>query len=55
MMRLLDFFRRRPDGRCEPDTYDLDARLAARKAIRNEPNPHKRGHMTRALDAQVRG
>jgi len=48
------FFRRRDDHRCEPDAYDLDARLAARKAIRNEPNPHKRGHMTRALDAQVR-
>ena len=51
MTRLLDYFRRRTDGRCEPHDTDyerqLDANLAARKAIRNEPDPHKRGWLTR--------
>lgn len=31
--------------------YDLDARLALRKAARLEKNPHKRGHITRAINA----
>jgi len=40
----------------DPIAYDLDRNLARRKANRTiEANPHKRGHMTRALDAQVRG
>lgn len=39
-----------------PLAYEMDRRLATRRANRkSEPNPHKRGHMTRALDAQVRG
>lgn len=29
----------------------LDARLALRKAARLEPDPHKRGHITRAINA----
>lgn len=29
----------------------LERRLAARKAARLEPNPHKRGHITRAINA----
>ncbi len=31
--------------------YDLDARLALRKAARLEPDPHKRGWLTRAINA----
>ena len=31
--------------------YDLDARLALRKAARQEPDPHKRGWLTRAINA----
>ena len=31
--------------------YDLDARLALRKAARLEPNPWKRGHIIRKLNA----
>ena len=53
-MAILDYFRRRPDGRCEPHDTDferqLDANLAARKAIRNEPDPHKRGWLTRKFN-----
>lgn len=29
----------------------LDARLALRKAARLEPNAHRRGHITRAINA----
>lgn len=37
----------------EYDTFerDLDRRLAARKAARQESNPHKRGHITRKINA----
>ena len=31
--------------------YDLDARLALRKAARREKDPHKRGWLTRAINA----
>ena len=31
--------------------YDLDARLALRKAARQETDPHKRGWITRAINA----
>ena len=54
-MRLLDYFCRRPDGRCEP-LDDLPAierqpgpNPAAQKAIRNEPAPRKRWWLTRKL------
>lgn len=30
---------------------DLNRRLALRKAARLEKNPHKRGHITRAINA----
>ena len=33
-----------------PHVTWLERRMAARKAARLEPNPHKRGHITRALD-----
>lgn len=29
---------------------DLNRRLALRKAARQESNPHKRGHLTRAIN-----
>lgn len=32
---------------------DLDRRLALRKAARRERNPHKRGHLTRAINRSV--
>lgn len=37
----------------EYDTFerDLDRRLALRRAARQEPNPHKRGWITRAINA----
>ena len=56
-MMLLAHFLRRADGRCAcpPDTAaierEIEARLAARKAARAEPNPARRGHITRAINA----
>jgi len=58
-MNLLSFFRRRPDGRCEPPTdiaqleRQLDERLADRKRARSIANPHQRGHVTRQINAGV--
>lgn len=58
-MTLFDYFRRRPDGRCEPLAdiasieMDLEARLAARKAARSIKDPHKRGHFIRMLNKRV--
>lgn len=58
-MRLIEFFRRRSDGRCEPLAdiasleMDLEARLAARKAARSIKDPHKRGHFIRMLNKRV--
>jgi hypothetical protein len=59
-MSMLDFFRLRADGRCEPAPdiaqldRDLDDRLARRRAARAIPNPHKRGHMTRMINQEAR-
>jgi len=59
-MNLLNFFRRRADGRCEPPTdiaqleRQLSERLAARKAARLISNPYERGHVTRRINAGVR-
>lgn len=57
-MNLLKHFTRRPDGRCEPAPdvaqleRDLAERLAHRKAARLEPNPAKRGWITRGINAR---
>jgi hypothetical protein len=59
-MILARFFARRPDGRAAipPDPAaiqrHLDKQFAARKAARSEPNAHKRGHITRQIDARAR-
>jgi hypothetical protein len=34
---------------------ELDARLALRKAARLEPNPHRRGHITRGINGGRHG
>jgi hypothetical protein len=58
-MSLLDYFRRRPDFRCEPAPdvaqieRDIEARLAKRKAARTISCPYKRGHATRAINRSV--
>lgn len=59
-MRLIEFFRRRSDGRMEPRKSaaeierELSERFALRKAARLEKNPHKRGWLTRKLNEAAR-
>lgn len=57
-MNLLSFFKRRSDDRCvfaPPADFaaTLSSDLVEWRGIRAEPDPWKRGHMTRALKAKI--
>lgn len=61
MINLWDYFRPRHDGRSAFNppippaviNAEIEADLVEFRAIRDEPNPHKRGHMKRQLQAKI--